>query len=131
MSQLASHVCKQVNNFLDTPSAAETRANLQQITAANENHASCNESMKERLPARTAHNTAAEEQHKHHRIPSGKVVFHLLCYRVLGFRVFSGPFVNFYLEVDIKQDPTLALIAPKEIPVLRREGREKFSTENL
>lgn len=34
-----------------------------------------------------------------------------LCYRTLGFRLFSGKFVTSYQNADVKDNPTLTLIA--------------------
>lgn len=65
-----------------------------------------------------------------------KDIFHLLCYRVLGFRLISGWFVTSYLEADIKNDPSLALIVvlwqhSQRNPSTLQERRNKFSSCNL
>lgn len=65
-----------------------------------------------------------------------KDVFHLLCYRVLGFRLISGWFVTSYLEADIKNDPSLALTVvlwqhSQRNPSSLQERRKKFSAYNL
>lgn len=107
-------------------------AKLQQIMAANKNHTRRNESVEEQLPASMTHNTAEEQQWKHRRIQSRKDVFHLLCYKVIGFRLYSGQCVTSYLEADTKKDPTLAHIVvlwqqSQRNPNTLGEGREKFS----
>lgn len=48
-----------------------------------------------------------------------------LCYRTLGFRLFSGQFVTSYQNADIKDNPALTLIAL--IAVLWRHSQKNPS----
>lgn len=91
-------------------------AKLQQLMAAHKNHARCTKSIKKQLPARM------KKQWKHCWIQSRRMSSSS-CYRTLGFRLFPGQFVTSYQNADIKDNPTLALIA-----VLWQHSQKNSST---